>query len=430
MATLKGLELAKRLWGWQPHSDGQRDWMLCPAKIKTAACGRRYGKSESTAIDIVLSALENPNTIQFIIAPTADQTGIMVDEVRNRLLSVPALDQCLTLKESPYPLYRFRDGKHLLTATTITARTAGVTGKGIRGRKAHRVIIDEAAYVPDKVITDVITPLLADYNGDLILVSTPSGRGYFRDCFFRGRDPLQPRYASFQFPSRDNPYLPQEYLDNEKATKPERTWRIEYLAEFADDEGQVFRGVEAAVDPGRSTNEPFRVGAPLRNGALKYSVGVDLARVQDFTVITVCDSNGRQVYHERFNQISWERQIEAIANVAMSYRATIWIDSTGVGDPIYEALRKRGLMIEGYQLTNQSKEALIDNLAMKIEQGQLSLMDLPVQTNELISYSYEITPSRNIKMNAPVGMHDDTVISLALSVWGTSSKREIKVLKW
>jgi hypothetical protein len=38
----------------------------------------------------------------------------------------------------------------------------------------------------------------------------------------------------------------------------------------------------------------------------------------------------------------------------------------------------------------------------------------------LQAYQYEITPSRFVRMNAPVGWHDDCVISLALAAWGVT----------
>jgi hypothetical protein len=142
----------------------------------------------------------------------------------------------------------------------------------------------------------------------------------------------------------------------------------------------------------------------------------------DFTVLSVMDSAGRQVHFERFNQISWERQLAAIMAVHERYRAAVVIDSTGVGDPIFERLRKAGVPVKPYQFTNASKEALIDNLAMRLEQGLVRLMDVPEQTNELLAYQYELTPSRNIRMNAPAGMHDDTVIALALSAWSSQPR--------
>jgi hypothetical protein len=142
--------------------------------------------------------------------------------------------------------------------------------------------------------------------------------------------------------------------------------------------------------------------------------------VEDFTVLSVLDDAGRQVYHDRFNQISWERQTAAILDVARQYRATVFIDSTGVGDPIYERIRLAGASVDPYQFTNASKERLIDHMAMQIEQGKVRLMDIPAQTNELLAYQYELTPSRNVRMNAPEGMHDDCVISLGLATWGAT----------
>ena len=54
--------LARRIWNWNPHSVEQREFMLCDARVKTAACGRRWGKTESVAVDVALFALEDPGT--------------------------------------------------------------------------------------------------------------------------------------------------------------------------------------------------------------------------------------------------------------------------------------------------------------------------------------------------------------------------------
>ena len=115
---------------------------------------------------------------------------------------------------------------------------------------------------------------------------------------------------------------------------PEWLFRQEFLAEFLDEAGGVFRNVGPSID--RKRDRPSLVMQP----GLNYSMGLDLARVEDFTVITIIDSQGRQVYFERFNQISWERQIAAIVHAARTLRPVVYCDSTGVGDPIYERLAK------------------------------------------------------------------------------------------
>ncbi len=148
-----------------------------------------------------------------------------------------------------------------------------------------------------------------------------------------------------------------------------------------------------------------------------FHIGVDLAKYMDFTVITVLDRKGDLVYFDRFNKIDWNLQKERIRFISKKYPGKIVLDSTGVGDPIYDELRKDGLNVEGYRFTSPSKEQLINNLSMVIEQELVHLDDIPELINELEIFEYQITPSRNLKMSAPEGYHDDCVISLALAAW-------------
>jgi hypothetical protein len=95
-----------------------------------------------------------------------------------------------------------------------------------------------------------------------------------------------------------------------------------------------------------------------------------------------------------------------------------------VGDPIFDrlALELPGLPVSGFKFTNSSKASLINNLALLIEQQQIKLMDVPVQTNELQAYEYKVTAGGAVSSSAPDGMHDDCVMALALSVWSSKVK--------
>ncbi len=290
-----------------------------------------------------------------------------------------------------------------------------------RGRKYKRVVLDEAAMVPN--LTDawnaVIRPTLTDYIGDAWFLSTPKGQNFFWQLYNQGQDEHYPEFASWTMPTTANPIISPSEVEAARLSLPERVYQQEYLAAFLEESGGVFRMVREAVDKGRTENEDAAKGQ-------EYSLGVDLARVEDFTVLDVLDASGRQVYHERFNQISWERQISAIVRVARAYNAQTFLDSTGVGDPIFEALRGHGIRVQGYQFTNQSKEAIINALALAFENGERRLMDISAQTAELSAYQYELTPSRNVRMNAPEGMHDDCVIALALANWGVSHRHRLE----
>ena len=65
--------------------------------------------------------------------------------------------------------------------------------------------MDEAAYVRDSVIQEVISPMLADRNGQLVMISTPFGKNHFYRAFLRGAESREQRAegrcASFSFPS-------------------------------------------------------------------------------------------------------------------------------------------------------------------------------------------------------------------------------------
>jgi phage FluMu gp28-like protein len=371
-------------------------------RFNVVACGRRFGKTLLGLDRLVEAALAGRPVAWF--SPTYRMMAEVWRDLRQTLAPVA---ERVNVQE-----HRLE----LLTGGVIDLWSLD-TPDVARGRKYARVVVDEAAMVRDlaEAWEAVIRPTLADYRGDAWFLSTPRGLGYFWQMFARGEDPAQPDWVAWRMPTVANPFIPPDEVEAARDMLPERVFAQEFLAEFLEDQGSVFRNVAACVDPGRSAADP-----PI--GHRRYVMGVDLARVSDFTVLAVLDESGRQVYFERFNQISWERQVGAIERAAREYRARVYLDSTGVGDPIFEALRKRGLDVAGYQLTNASKEALIDALAMRLESGSLRLMDVPAQANELLAYQYELTPSRNVRMNAPPGMHDDCVIALALAAHGLSAR--------
>jgi hypothetical protein len=60
----------------------------------------------------------------------------------------------------------------------------------------------------------------------------------------------------------------------------------------------------------------------------------------------------------------------------------------------------------------------MDNMASGLENDSSRLMDIPVQTAELVNYEYKLTPSQNVQISAPEGDFDDCVCALALGAGG------------
>ena len=176
----------------------------------------------------------------------------------------------------------------LITSGTLEFWTLEDVDSG-RGRKYQRIGIDEAAKTKNLEAwwTNAGRATLADLEGDADFYSTPRGRNYFWRVFTQGEDPTNRDWSAFRAPSMDNPHVPSGEWEEIKRQLPERSYRQEILAEFIDEAGGVFRCVAESIDRGRRSNDEPEVGRT-------YCTGIDLARVEDFTVITVFDRAGRR----------------------------------------------------------------------------------------------------------------------------------------
>jgi Terminase large subunit, T4likevirus-type, N-terminal len=382
----------------RPHP-AQAQILRDAKRFNVVACGRRFGKTTMGLHRLSAPALEGYPTAWF--APTFKYLAEAWRDF-NRVLRPVIAKKNETERRI-----------ELVTGGVIDFWSLEDPDAG-RSRKYKRIVIDEAAKVRhlEAAWNQAIRATLTDMKGDADFYSTPKGHDFFWKAFARGQDASEVDWACWQRPTTDNPFIDPDEVEAARRQLPERVFAQEYLATFLTDAGGVFRNVANSIDRGRCGSR--KVPDPGK----QYSIGVDLARVEDFTVVTAVDSDGRQVFYERFNQISWERQIGSIVTACKPFRAVVYVDCTGVGDPIFERLLNAGLDVQPYQFTHASKGRLIDHLAMQLEQGKLRLMDIPEQENELTAYAYELTPSRNVRMGAPEGMHDDTVIALALAAWG------------
>jgi len=132
----------------------------------------------------------------------------------------------------------------------------------------------------------------------------------------------------------------------------------------------------------------------------------------------VVDSKTRHVVAwDRFNQVDYTLQVMRLANLAKKYKASVLMDSTGVGDPILEQVRQAGINAEGYQFTNTSKQQLVEHLAVQLEQQRITFPHIPELIHELELYQYEMTRAGNVRYSAPQGYHDDCVMALGLACW-------------
>ena len=291
----------------------------------------------------------------------------------------------------------------------------------IRGFGFKGLVIDEAASIPRDVWNYVLRPTISQTLGWAVFVSTPKGRNWFYDMFTRGQDPNEPDYASFTFPSKASPFFPAKEWEDARRTLPEDVFKQEYQAEFLEDSAGVFRGIDACL----TSDVPAEVPRSV-------VIGCDVAKHTDWTVLVAMDAvTGRCFAMERFNQLDWPIQKERIVSFARRWCGRVILDATGVGDPIYDDLKRVLPDIEAFKLTAVSKTELIQRLIVALEQrhvswpagnrsGSLAVgqSDWEILTAEMKRYEYAIGPSGGLTYSAPSGYHDDCVIALALANHG------------
>jgi hypothetical protein len=312
----------------------------------------------------------------------------------------------------------------------------------IRGYGFQGIVVDEAAMISPDVWNYVLRPTIAQTLGWAVFVSTPKGHNWFYDLYTRGMDPGETDYASFTFPSKASPYFPVKEWEEARRTLPEDVFRQEYEAEFLEDSAGVFRNVDGClIREDFTTKDEY-----IRN----VVIGCDVAKHTDWTVLIAMDAEtGRCFAMERFNHLDWPIQKERILGFARKYRGRLILDASGVGDPIFDDLKRVYPDIEGFKFTAHSKTELVQRLIVGVEQRRVSWPagavvrsqesefrmgtgeefeqktakfakvgvgeQWEVLTNEMKRFEYAISPSGGITYSAPAGYHDDCVMALALA---------------
>lgn len=215
---------------------------------------------------------------------------------------------------------------------------------------------------------------------------------------------------AIRVPYTDNTDLTPETIreiERDQEVMVDRDWRRMYLVELPAGFGSFLGDVDGAIG-GRLIEEP--------EDGHRYVMGIDVAKKVDFTVLTVMDSCCRKlVWHRRFGGMDWVVQEEAIIEASKKLNTRrIIMDTTGVGDPLYDRLLWKGLPIEPFIFTNESKYRLLTDLAVGIEKRYLSYPEVPIMTREMKSLRATKTSSGRISVSAPRGSHDDYPMSLAL----------------
>ena len=186
-------------------------------------------------------------------------------------------------------------------------------------------------------------------------------------------------------------------------------------------------------------------------------VGIDLGQRHDPTAICVCEVERRDyALNERGRPTGGEyhyvaRYLERLSLgtpypdvvdrltgiyhklTTSKHNVRIWMDATGLGQPVVDLARKAGLPVTPVYLTGTDKAVeegmelrlgkslLVSRLQILLQAEQIHLPKTPESEaliQELLNYEIRVTDSANATFGAfKTGTHDDLATALGLACW-------------
>ena len=388
---------------FKPHK-GQEDiingFVIDKPELKWAiiTTGRQFGKTLLGINSMIYWLWNNPGSKGGWVSPIYNQTKKVMEDLYG---GMPDLVSSINRMDGRIV---FKNGSELIFLSATNS-------DGIRGFTFDYLIVDEAAFIDDKVMSTVLRPTVAVKGKKVMLISTPWIKNWFYEYFQLGlsEDEKFKEYVSFKASSLSNPHFPMGEIEAARQTTSEEIIKQEYYAEFSDNAGGVFLGFEnlLSVDEYQGSSDDV------------CYMGVDIALGgKDMTCVAIMDGSGKIINIERWKESITEKQIKDIIMIADAYNIKRGFIEMNQERGIQQAVSKQFPQIRPWETTRKNKPVMIQNLKKDIEDG---ILELPSRTldhtffHEFSNFTYEKKKTGYIEYSHPPNGHDDTIIAVALA---------------
>ena len=243
-------------------------------------CSRQSGKSTTTSVLALHTALYQPGSLVLLISPSLRQSSELFRKVTGHLAQLaetlgvrPPLDE-----ENKLSL-QLASGSRIVSLPSSEATIRGFSAVTL-------AIFDEDAFVSDDLYR-AVRPMLAVSQGRLILMSTPFGkRGHFYHTWQgaidgaaqseQSQEGIGDRWERVKVTAYDCPRISPAFLAEERASLGALHFASEYLCEFVDNVNAVFSS-ELIARAFTSEVAPLFGGGPDRADGL--TGGADAAAI-------------------------------------------------------------------------------------------------------------------------------------------------------
>ena len=370
---------------------------------------RQVGKTVLIANLLLYYAINYKGTKNYVLSPTLKQ-GKNVYKIL-----INAISGCGIIKsKNATDLFIT-----LINGSSISIKSAEQK-ESLRGETCTGILcIDECAYISSEVY-NIVKPWCDFHKAVTLMVSTPFVKsGFFWEYYNHG---LNREYNCVSIDWSDEKYqddmdfiLPPSKLEEYRKLLPKNVFLTDYLGIFIDDDGTVFTDFKKCINKNEiKDSDKLYLG-------IDWAAGVE----SDDTVVVAFNQYGKQVYLDYFNKLTPTQQIDRIEKFIVQYKNQIVVVQTelnSLGTPLTDFLKNRSQLktiinkFVGFNTTNQSKNAIVQNLQLAFEQKEIEILEDEKQSRELATYTAEYNAkTRNVSYNAPNGLHDDICIAMMLA---------------
>lgn len=404
-------ERVERLFGFEPFPY-QADILDDPCSDVVTTCGRQVGKTE-TGGAIAADAFVCSDGWDVMIAAKWQETADeMLRRAKKHLANAGFGDSHAEIETWNKTEVESITGGRLYSKTLKVAD--GEAGDNQRGKLPRVVIIDESAITEGEAIKQVIRPMFLTHGDDheLYLFSTPRGK----QGFHYEKHVNDDSWSAHHVPSSASPLIDDEYLESERQSVDDITWRQEYLGEFID-LGEVYI-------PGATYDKCVASAVPTLSGT-RY-LGVDVARKgKDRTVYLGMDAAGN------VEVLDWESLSDVrgiVDRIGTLHREhdfdAVGIDENAVGGGVVDfAVYDVNDAMNPIPFTTMNKSKMYRKLKGDLESGDIGLPkpsaseDAGRLRSETVNLQFDYTMNGHLQVHHAPGGRDDYADALAIANW-------------
>jgi len=427
---------------WKPFVY-QKALLRCKKRRIVAVWGRQSGKTTTICVKVIHYTFTRRNVTVLIVSKGLRQSLIMFSAISNFILGNPYLRQSV--------IRHTRTQIFLKNGSRILALPCSQDGANLRGHTCNIAIIDEAAFVNEIVINQVIFPMLATTNGTMVMISTPWGRQHI---FYRSF--TNPRYWTQRVKSEECPLISEEFLKEQRDAIGELRYQLEYEAQFIEDQNAFFpqdlirRCVTLWDDNKHRMYTDTQIQAATAPYAGSYFLGLDIGKRIDHSVLAIFKRENytlridqKNVHLNNVNRLVYLKQyplrtaiMKTVVKDAIRLNKTFkfeagCIDETQVGQAVVEEINDIVPTVQGVWLSAQKKQEVMMWFYTQMEQDKVALpfnKALISQMNEQMYYYGHVKEKIDqvekgvMLFKHPEGRHDDQLWACALGVFATKER--------